>query len=107
MSDFFEDPATTSEESDSSLSETSPAQPTYEDPAQVPAVEDPTVTRFKSCRWHETQDGDNEPDYCANRDVLPFAGRNAFNPGAWCPDCALYKVKRTTKKRRDDDWDEY
>ena len=64
------------------------------------------MTRFKSCRWHETQDGDL-PDYCSNRDVIPFAGKNGFNPEAWCAECDFYKVKRTVKKRRDDDWDDY
>ena len=55
--------------------------------------------RFKSCRWHETQD--NGSAYCGNRDVLPFAGKNGFNPDAWCPECKLYKLKRTTKEAVD------
>ncbi len=61
--------------------------------------------RFKSCRWHETQD--NGSAYCGNRDVLPFAGKNGFNPDAWCPECKLYKLKRTTKKRSIDNYDDY
>lgn len=74
--------------------------------AQGSPPENPAIARFQSCRWHETQDGDL-PDYCSNRDVLPFAGKNGFNAEAWCPDCDLYKVKRTVKKRRHDDWDDY
>jgi hypothetical protein len=30
--------------------------------------------------------------------VLPIAGVN-FNPEAWCPDCAFFKLRRTPKKR--------
>jgi hypothetical protein len=81
-----------------------PAEPVEarEEPAET---ETPAVTRFKACRWHETQE--NAPSYCANRDVLPFAGRNSFNPEAWCPDCKLYKVKRKVKKRSPNEWDNY
>ena len=75
-----------------------------EEARQEPA-ENPAVTRFNSCRWHETEE--NEPSYCANRDVLPFAGKMGFNPEAWCLDCALYKVKRKVKKRSPNEWDEY
>ena len=83
--------------------DTQPA-PQTEDAKQEPE-EHPAVTRFKSCRWHEKQD--NAPSYCANRDVLPFAGKNGFKPEAWCPDCKFYKVKRTVKRRNSNDWDDY
>ena len=59
--------------------------------------EDPAVVRFKSCRWHETQDGGAE--YCSHRDVLPYAGPNGFNPGSWCLDCTFFKVRRAVKQR--------
>lgn len=68
-------------------------------------TESPAVARFKACRWHEKQE--NDPSYCANRDVLPFAGKNSFNPEAWCPDCKFYKVKRKVKKRTPNEWGEY
>ena len=66
-------------------------QPTPE-PAEP---EDPAVARFKSCRWHETQDGGAE--YCSHRDILPYAGLNGFNPGSWCLDCTFFKVRRAVK----------
>lgn len=56
----------------------------------------PAVTRFKACRWHAK---DEELEYCSNRDVLPYAGKQGFTPEAWCPDCTLYKLRRTPKKR--------
>ncbi len=65
----------------------------------------PAEVRFKACRWHAK---DAEQEYCSNRDVLPYAGKLAFAPDAWCPDCALYKLRRTPKKRprpEDDDYD--
>ena len=70
-----------------------------EAPIEAPA-EDATLARFKSCRWYETQ-SEGAP-YCNNRDVLPFAGKNGFKPEAWCPDCSLFKVKRTARKRSPD-----
>ena len=69
-------------------------------PASEPtASENPTVTRFKSCRWHAKRD--EGAAYCSHRDVLPYAGMNEFNPEAWCPDCEFYKLRRTVKKRAD------
>ena len=54
------------------------------------------VVKFKSCRWRRPpEDG---PECCGHRDVLPIAG-TSFNPEAWCPDCAFYKLRRTPKKR--------
>ena len=61
------------------------------------AREDPVVTRFLSCRWHDKNDRGSE--YCMHGDVLPYAGRNGFNPEAWCPDCKFYKLRRAVKKR--------
>ena len=56
----------------------------------------PAVVRFKSCRWRRPpEDG---PECCGHRDVLPIAG-TSFNPEAWCPDCAFFKLRRTPKKR--------
>jgi hypothetical protein len=56
----------------------------------------PAMVRFKACRWHAK---DDELEYCSNRDVLPYAGKQGFAAEAWCPDCALYKLRRTPKKR--------
>jgi hypothetical protein len=38
-----------------------------------------------------------------HRDVLPIAG-TSFNPEAWCPDCAFFKLRRTPKKRSPEDY---
>ena len=120
MSDFYDDqaavPAESKPLSDPSPSSTPDSVPPVEPAAAAgasdilppdPPAEDPVVTRFKSCRWYETQEGDRLPDYCSNRDVLPFAGKNGFKPDAWCAECELFKVKRTTKKRTSvNDWDD-
>ncbi len=54
--------------------------------------------RFESCRWRAKQDSGGAA-YCTHRDVLPYAGMNGFNPQAWCPDCAFFKMRRGTRKR--------
>ena len=70
-----------------------------------PPEPSPAVARFKACRWHAK---DEALEYCSHRDVLPYAGKLAFTPEAWCPDCALYKLRRTPKKRpRPEDEDDY
>jgi hypothetical protein len=59
------------------------------------------VIKFKSCRWRRPpEDG---PECCGHRDVLPIAG-TSFNPEAWCPDCAFFKLRRTPKKRSAEDY---
>ena len=60
------------------------------------------VARFKSCRWRRPPDDGTE--CCGHRDVLPMAGTTGFDPEAWCPDCAFYKLRRTPKKRSPDDY---
>ena len=57
----------------------------------------PAETRFQSCRWSVADDG---PPYCANPEVLPYAGKGGFNAESWCLDCALYKLRRKASKRR-------
>lgn len=54
------------------------------------------VMKFKSCRWRSDPESG---EFCTHRDVLPFAGKTAFNPESWCPECAFYKLRRTPKKR--------
>ena len=64
-------------------------------PSRKPSI------KFKSCRWRRPpEDG---PECCGHRDVLPIAG-TSFNPEAWCPDCAFFKLRRTPKKRSPDDY---
>jgi hypothetical protein len=77
-------------------------------PSTVPVAENspaelsPAVARFKSCRWRRPpEDG---PECCGHRDVLPLAGTTGFDPEAWCPDCAFYKLRRTPKKRSPDEY---
>lgn len=60
--------------------------------------EEPAARRFDSCRWRKTQQNGGAP-YCGHRDVLPYAGMNGFRPDSWCPDCGLFKARRTVKKR--------
>jgi hypothetical protein len=60
------------------------------------------VMRFKSCRWRRPPDDGTE--CCGHRDVLPIAGTTGFDPEAWCPECAFYKLRRTPKKRSPDDY---
>jgi hypothetical protein len=55
----------------------------------------PAAERFNTCRWRAQEQG----HHCTHRDVLPLAGREGFNPEAWCPDCNFFKVRRTPKKR--------
>jgi hypothetical protein len=74
-----------------------PAASTPAPTAEVSAA----VVKFKSCRWRRPpEDG---PECCGHRDVLPIAG-TSFNPDAWCPDCQLFKLRRTPKKRSPEDY---
>ena len=78
---------------------------TPDQPSSGVATAEPTPaeTRFQSCRWSVTDDG---PPYCANPEVLPYAGKGGFNVESWCLDCTLYKLRRKASKRRrrDDDF---
>ncbi len=82
-----------------------PPLPSTDDaPSPQPRESDATteaVIKFKSCRWRRPpEDG---PECCGHRDVLPIAG-TSFKPEAWCPDCSLYKLRRTPKKRDPNDY---
>ena len=87
------------DDSDDPLKSGAPSPPS--EPEQSPAQ-----ARFKACRWHAE---DDDQYFCSNRDVLPYAGKSGFDPEPWCPDCTLYKLRRTPKKRPrlDDDNDRY
>ena len=71
----------------------------------APATDDPAVARFRACRWHDAADGGTE--FCRHGEVLPYAGRNGFNPRAWCPDCTFYKARRKARKRDAADLDDF
>jgi len=66
--------------------------------AQVdPAFESAAVARFRSCRWRKPPEN-GEAECCTHRDVLPLTGTRGFDPEAWCPDCAFFKLRRTPRK---------
>lgn len=69
-------------------------------PAEPATRGEPGGSRFETCRWRTAPDDGASP-YCAHRDVLPYAGTNGFNPGAWCPDCRFFKKRRGTGRRSD------
>ena len=71
------------------------AAPSADAKAQDPARLTPAWARFRSCRWRsDPEDG----EYCTHRDVLPYAGKEGFNPESWCPDCQYFKLKRVARK---------
>jgi hypothetical protein len=81
----------------SASADSSERQPATAETSTVSAA----VIKFKSCRWRRPpEDG---PECCGHRDVLPIAG-TSFNPEAWCPDCAFFKLRRTPKKRSPEDY---
>lgn len=71
----------------------------------APASDDPAIQRFQTCRWHDEADGGTE--FCKHGEVLPYAGRNGFNPRAWCLECTFYKARRKSRKRDDADLDDF
>jgi hypothetical protein len=79
-----------------------PAAPRTPESPTTSAVESDAVIRFKSCRWRRPPDEGTE--CCGHRDVLPIAGATGFDPEAWCPGCAFYKLRRTPKKRTAEDY---
>jgi hypothetical protein len=69
--------------------------PTPGAPGPDPNRLTPAWARFRSCRWRATpEDG----EFCTHRDVLPYAGKEGFNPESWCPDCPYFKLKRVARK---------
>lgn len=73
----------------------SPEPLTAAPPSTTPLVSE-AVIKFRSCRWRRPPDEGVE--CCGHRDVLPIAGTSSFDPEAWCPDCAYFKLRRTPKK---------
>ena len=62
-----------------------------------PSTDSAAVLRFRSCRWHKPAE-DGQAECCVHRDVLPLTGTRGFDPEAWCPDCAFFKLRRTPRK---------
>jgi hypothetical protein len=75
-------------------------QPAASEPPAAEVPGSPAVERFNTCRWRSQEQG----RYCTHRDVLPLAGREGFNPEAWCPDCSFFKVRRVAKKRENSEF---
>jgi hypothetical protein len=74
-----------------------PERPVADAPGDVVPVSS-AVERIRSCRWRRPAEN-GLPECCGHRDVLPLTGANGFDPEAWCPECAFYKLRRTPKKR--------
>jgi hypothetical protein len=73
-----------------------PDSPEAAPASTTPEPDSTAILKFKSCRWRcDPEDG----EFCTHRDVLPYAGKEGFNPDSWCPECAYYKLRRTPKKR--------
>jgi hypothetical protein len=64
--------------------------------------ESAALVRFHSCRWMQPAENGNA-EFCAHREVKPYAGTTGFDAEAWCPECQYYKLRRTPKKRRPED----
>ncbi len=62
-----------------------------------PSIESAAVARFRSCRWRKPPEN-GEAECCTHRDVLPLTGTRGFDPEAWCPECAFFKLRRTPRK---------
>ena len=65
-------------------------------PISTAAVSE-AVVRFRSCRWRKPPE-DGETECCTHRDVLPLTGTKGFDPEAWCPGCAFFKLRRNPRK---------
>ncbi len=62
-----------------------------------PSTDSGAVARFRSCRWRKPPEN-GAAECCTHRDVLPLTGTRGFDPEAWCPDCAFFKLRRTPRK---------
>ena len=84
-----------------------PASAGTEPAAGPPATSDrpasAALVRFKSCRWMQPGE-QSATDFCAHREVKPYAGTAGFDAEAWCPECQYYKLRRSPKKRPADDY---
>ena len=80
-----------------------PADAAEPAPAAPDSPQAAAVVRFRSCRWMQPAE-DGNAEFCTHREVKPYAGMTGFDPGAWCPDCQYYKLRRTPKKRSPEDY---
>ena len=95
-SNFNDDPVPTS---------VTPPNPTPDDGAPATTADVPTsaaFVRFRSCRWQQPAESGNQ-EFCTHREVKPYAGMQAFDADAWCPECQYYKLRRAPKKRTPSD----
>ena len=60
------------------------------------------LLRFRSCRWQQPKE-ETGTEFCAHREVKPYAGTTGFDADAWCQDCQHYKLRRAPKKRNPDE----
>ena len=97
-------PSRPESEGEASLAHTQSEGDTSPAHTQSEGEPSPAQARFRACRWHAEAD---DQKYCSNRDVLPYAGKGGFDPEAWCPDCTLYKLRRTPKKQPRPEEDDY
>jgi len=65
--------------------------------------ESAALVRFHSCRWMQPAENGNS-EFCTHREVKPYAGTTGFDAEAWCPDCQYYKLRRSPKKRKPEDF---
>lgn len=72
-------------------------------PVSSDRPESAAIVRFQSCRWMQPAENGNTA-YCTHREVKPYAGTTGFDPEAWCPECQYYKLRRTPKKRKPEDF---
>ena len=78
--------------------------PEHNAPQQPEEQVSPAVARFRSCRWRRPAEDNGGVECCGHRDVLPIAGATSFDAEAWCPDCTFYKLRRTPRKRPQNDY---
>ena len=72
-------------------------------PAPPDSPQSAALVRFHSCRWMQPAEHGNA-EFCAHREVKPYAGMAGFDADAWCPDCQYYKLRRAPKKRSPEDY---
>ena len=88
---------------DPRASDLAPDAPPPDDQAPAPgAPVSAAFIRFRSCRWQQPAEGGSQ-EFCTHREVKPYAGTQAFDPDAWCPECRYYKLRRAPKKRTPSD----
>ena len=80
-----------------------PADAVQATPVTVESPASAALVRFRSCRWMQPAEATG-CEFCTHREVKPYAGTTSFDPTAWCPECAYFKLRRVPKKRSPDDY---